>query len=1601
MAVVERTLEVLGKLELDRLQEDWVKSAWDGYFTDIDPIEADLQNDLHDNDYHKQTLRLLQKTLDDWITSKGRDQEEGFWTVLVENDIQLKNLIALFGYLINIGQPKTAESIKKESAILSCSCYLKLLSLPGSSAFQVFHPVLYEKTVDMLKQWIVLDSSKRKKSATSGGTQKGKKGGDSGGGRNKRKKGRDSTEEYPTADISMNFDDDDETEEMSPQDVAAIKNLLMNLLRDLVFLLETTPLRQSEASLFHTIQILVVLTRHDADAFNGNFTEKCPASRLPAAGLAYKGLELVCLPLHNHVVPMFHELCKCLLQNLLMLIGENKGVAATTIPKPVQVAADQAVSFICHMVKQCGERVYTSLRTLIQHMCTKVPDKTEYRSRVAQSVIKILNVLPNEAYGKMIEWFYRLSKHAKIANRGFTVDIASSLLAIPERNIDENLDEGLADYVKHRSLVGLLLERCSDLAPTVRARAIAAFAQCFASVDNNIRGTLKEIVTPVLGPRPAHAPHLIPTPVMDIRTQQLTAEDSELEGAEKTPDQTAINTRTQLNPKTPFGGVLLTPFNANLPDDEGVMSMLRRRSRDPKVNVRKSALMAMEHIIRFEAPDYSRQNLELLVERCRDPALSARKQAMQSLTSLLLEMPTEKPLQQAWLEGVIPLTIDRESSLQAKCMETLEDMLLYNIVPAQKSQSSAHILAWDLLTIMEQSENVELRRYLQKACIQWNREGKIKPGLITALETHINTDNNQNAWMLMSEIAPAATKINHKFVLKYWQEQSVATQGSDLLNACDKYLSHVILEESCGVEDEDLVARHLFTLGEVVQICPALVSKRISLIIESFIASPCISSLPMSSSQETNSHTGDLMQSKDSETSGTSNAESDGLLATQLTQAQSTQHDNMTRASSQATQILTQFRGSKMSNRIRAFAFIALGKLCLQNPNLAKKCAPALARELETSNDSTIRNNVVIVMCDLCVRYTTTVDCYISNIASCLKDDSPLVRKQTLTTITRLIQEDFMKWKGILFFRYITTLLDECDKISEFAEYCLVHVLLQRHPAMFFHHFLECVFHFNGYQGHGAYNNFRQSDKDKLKFSLAGKKKFSKRQKLYSFMLEHMSDQHRFQLTAKIVQEILEGVVDGIIPLNEDSGTLLQDALTILASKEIKLSSLKAKNSEEDVADEQEMAAIVMATAKKTIITQALKKNVVENIVPVVISLKHILEKQRSPLQRYLLAYLMELVKDFKNEVKEILSADKQLATEIEYDLKKFEEQEQQRAMELQEKNTTVQGTPVGRRPEAAGVTPSRATPGSTPLTPQQASPHPKSPAPAPQTPAPPPRSPNTPRGGSPRHPPTPGTSPAVTSLGSAQTPATNRKNTSLSAIAIRNSARKMLEVYKEHQKSMSESPAKAKKLPVGVLKTPAVATKTPFKGVNKDQEETGSDGRCRRVQIVLERLDDDEEEESSEVLTDARSTPRYVPRKNRAISTPSGVLNNITFHNMEHNMTMIAPSPIPTSLPLRVFSDDTVTPVTPSKERGKGKAAEDVICMFSPDKPLPKQRKWNVHSPAPTESKKTTQPQVFEDSQENITEDSLSSLTKGKTTRTNKNRPTNIRKSGRHKKTR
>lgn len=51
---------------------------------------------------------------------------------------------------------------------------------------------------------------------------------------------------------------------------------------------------------------------------------------------------------------------------------------------------------------------------------------------------------------------------------------------------------------------------------------------------------------------------------------------------------------------------------------------------------------------------------------------------------------------------------------------------------------------------------------------------------------------------------------------------------------------------------------------------------------------------------------------------------------------------------------------------IRAFSYITLGKICIHSETIAKKNITLFIKELENGTDVVIRNNILIIMSDLC-----------------------------------------------------------------------------------------------------------------------------------------------------------------------------------------------------------------------------------------------------------------------------------------------------------------------------------------------------------------------------------------------------------------------------------------------------------------------------------------------------------------------------------------------------------------------------------------------------------------------------------------------------------
>ena len=174
------------------------------------------------------------------------------------------------------------------------------------------------------------------------------------------------------------------------------------------------------------------------------------------------------------------------------------------------------------------------------------------------------------------------------------------------------------------------------------------------------------------------------------------------------------------------------------------------------------------------------------------------------------------------------------------------------------------------------------------------------------------------------------------------------------------------------------------------------------------------------------------------------------------------------------------------------------------------------------------------------------------------------------------------------------------------------------------------------------------------------------------------------------------------IKLTPASLPVLKDTFFVLASDAIKLASLKSKAGDNDEPEtDEDRANMVMNAAKKQIISGDVKKNVMENVIPIIISLKHKLEAAKSPLISDLFQYLRKLMEDYKNEVTEILAEDKQLAKEIEFDLRRYVQEEQERREREQLRPVKSQTQSPASRPNSPASASKTSRPGSSSATPR------------------------------------------------------------------------------------------------------------------------------------------------------------------------------------------------------------------------------------------------------------------------------------------------------------
>lgn len=79
------------------------------------------------------------------------DHSEISWNTLIIMDVKVRALLAVLGYVMKSGQRREADEDSRQSCLYATNLYFVLLAVPGSSAFNVFHPNLYHRAIETLE----------------------------------------------------------------------------------------------------------------------------------------------------------------------------------------------------------------------------------------------------------------------------------------------------------------------------------------------------------------------------------------------------------------------------------------------------------------------------------------------------------------------------------------------------------------------------------------------------------------------------------------------------------------------------------------------------------------------------------------------------------------------------------------------------------------------------------------------------------------------------------------------------------------------------------------------------------------------------------------------------------------------------------------------------------------------------------------------------------------------------------------------------------------------------------------------------------------------------------------------------------------------------------------------------------------------------------------------------------------------------------------------------------------------------------------------------------------------------------------------------------
>ncbi len=982
-----------------------------------------------------------------------------------------------------------------------------------------------------------------------------------------------------------------------------------------------------------------------------------------------------------------------------MLLLTRESLDNVVLNKKVLESQKIALKIVLSLSEAHG--IEDEILALLTHMCKEIPSRSAYRTAAVSAIFKLAEELPESKVNIFLSFLFKLSKSSKVAHRLVAVETASYIKS------NETQDwGGLTSLESKDDVSGEMDDSNSD--------------------DENGEGHQNDQIEVL---KPINFPLLRIVVGRSFKDRSSMVRSLALKGLNSILLSCVEGKRCEMinmiidvliEGKNDFDASKKFRFFEN---------MVRRNLNNEKTHIRSATVDLLESLGGHDQIDF----IDDLAYLCEDNSVLVRKHAIKILhEQYSAEWKTCDQTKFRWMQVVFGGVQDDNASVQNFCASAVKDNLInYMLQVAVDKDMHAEIESVNKLLNLNPNSLSLLKKTVQ---ILDKNDGLTKK-ICKSVSDSINMFgvNNQSMlntclWTMYEEIVKnERSKSNMNLLMKFWRtiasssnpNPSVASsllqiiandanelQAHDRKKFLDSLLLNV-LELSSNPQFVSSMLQCLYSVyskdtdssewsEKIVDACDKCITAWMSNNVagqsstdQVIVALYSVGQLVLLGLQyETdNAKVEERIKKKNN------GPHIPSILTTRI-QALITNELSTSILSKNGMGSGSQPSTIKIPLQVRAHAFVTLGKLCCQDYALAKSCINVFIRELDTTQEPILRNNILLVLGDLCRQFTGLIDAYIPNMAACLQDSQTFIRRHTLLLLTELLLENFIKFRGPLLFRFLLRLCDENEEIRQLAHQAIFDIFAKRDESLISSNFVECMFAFNDYQQHSAYNQQRKNE-GCICQQVKGDQGRAMRFKIYKSMLSTMSDENKFNVHARIISDILGGIIDGDIPipsqinslartpgmLNKDHMDcpfvhLFKDCFTILSSKALRIAS--SSNADEDDAKD------LFENAKKKMLTKMTRKNLMQNAIPILIALKQRFEKMKSSLLREVNDYFQYLFRSHRSEVDEALREDPRLAQEVEYDLRQFEQnmsrQKKRRRQTLSTPFTTKVSTPLQSR---------------------------------------------------------------------------------------------------------------------------------------------------------------------------------------------------------------------------------------------------------------------------------------------------------------------------------